>query len=320
MKVVMGAVLGKGFGEFLEELQTSFPSVEFQLALTEEDQKEEIKDADIFVGMPTREVYLAAQRLQWIHNPATGIDGIAAVPELIDSKVVLTNALGPHAPPMADHVFAMMLTFAHHLRELWDDQRAHRWEPTKYGTAYEEMSGRTVGILALGGIGMEVARRAYGFGMEVYAVDVRPMATPLGVRELWGPERLDDLLRISDWFVVTAPLTPETRGLIGRERLTLLKSSAYVIIISRGGIVEEAALIDALRAGRIAGAGIDAFEEEPLPSDSPFWDLENVVISPHASALTPELWEGRRRVLRENLRRFLANEPFPYVCDKRAGF
>lgn len=320
MKAVVGVTIGENFGEFLEELKDSFPSIDFQLALTTEEQKEQIRDADIFIGVPTREVFLAAQRLRWIHNPGTGIDWIASVPELIDSEVVLTNARGPHTTSMADHVFAMMLTFAHHLRELWDDQRAHRWEPRKYDVAYEELAGRTMGILALGGIGMEVARRAHGFGMEIYAVDIRPMSPPPGVKEVWGSERLDDLLRISDWFVVTAPLTTQTRGLIGRQRLALLKPSAYVIIISRGGIVEEAALIEALRSHRIAGAGIDAFEQEPLPPDSPFWDLDNVILSPHASGVTPEMWQGRRQILKENLRRFLASEPFLYVCDKRAGF
>jgi phosphoglycerate dehydrogenase-like enzyme len=320
MKAVIGTTIGKDFGQFVRELEDSFPGIDFQSAQTQEDQKAQIRDADIFVGVPTREVYLAAQKLRWIHNPGTGIDWIAGTPELIDSEVVLTNALGPHAPPMADHVFAMMLTFTHHLRDLWEDQRAHRWEPGKYDVAYEELAGRTMGILALGGIGMEVARRAYGFGMEVYAVDIRPMTTPPEVEEVWGLDRLDDLLRISDWFVVTVPLTPETRGLIGRERLELLKPSAYVIIISRGGIVDENALAEVLSAGRIAGAGIDAFEQEPLPSDSVFWDLGNVIISPHASALTPELWEGRRQVLRENLRRFVDNETLLYVCDKKAGF
>ncbi|MDP2952459.1 MAG: NAD(P)-dependent oxidoreductase, partial [Chloroflexota bacterium] len=174
--------------------------------------------------------------------------------------------------------------------------------------------------LALGGIGMAVARRAHGFGMEVYAVDTRPMAPPPEVKEVWGTERLDELLRISDWFVVAAPKTPQTWHLIDRRRIGLLKPTAHVIVISRGGIIEEAALIEALKARRIAGAGLDAFEREPLPPDSPLWDLDNVVISPHASGVTPEMWEGRRQVLRENLRRFLNNEPFLFVCDKRAGF
>ena len=325
MKIVIATTfmppsLNEQFEPFLDELRARFPNAEFQPAFTAEEQKQHIRDADAFVGLPIREVFLAAERLRWIHNPATGIDFTKSVPELIDSEVVLTNARGPHAPSMADHVFAMMLTFAHHLRELWDDQKAHRWEPRQYDVAYEELSGRTMGILALGGIGMAVARRAHGFGMEVYAVDIRPMPAPPEVKEVWGLERLDDLLRISDWFVVTAPMTPETRGLVDRRRLALLKPTAYVIVISRGGIIEEAALIEALREGRIAGAGIDAFEQEPLPPDSPLWDLQNVIVSPHNPAPTPDAWEGRRQVLNENLRRFLANEPLLYVCDKRGGF
>ena len=320
MKVLMAATLGEQFERFLKELQVSFPDVIFQPAPSVEEQRRHIRDADVFFGSPTREIFLAAQQLRWIHNPGTGIDWIWSVPELIDSDVVLTNARGPHATSMADHVFGMMLTFAHHMRELWEDQRARHWEPKKYYGQYEELDGRTMGVFALGDIGMAVARRAHGFGMKVYAVDIRPMGAPPEVKEVWGPERLDDLLRISDWFVVTAPLTPKTRGLIDRRRIEMLKSSAYVIVISRGGIVDEAALIEALRSRSIAGAGLDVFEEEPLPQDSPLWDMDNVIISPHASGVPPELWEGRRRIFKENLRRFLANEPFLYVCDKRAGF
>ena len=325
MKVVMAttfvpAGFDEQFEQFLTELRTSFPNVTFQPALTMEQQKRHIPDADVFIGAPTREVFLAGERLRWIHCPGTGVDWLQSVPELVDSEVVLTNARGPHASSMADHVFAMMLTFTHRLRELWEDQKAHRWEPRKYEVTYQELSGRTMGILALGDIGMAVAHRAYGFGMEVYAVDVRPMPTPPEVKEVWGPERLDDLLRISDWFVVTAPLTAKTRGLIDRRRIGLLKPTAYVIVISRGGIVHEAALVEALRSGRIAGAGLDTFEREPLPPGSPLWDLDNVILSPHASAFTPEMWEGRKQILKENLRRFLANEPLLYVCDKRAGF
>ena len=164
-------------------------------------------------------------------------------------------------------------------------------------------------------------RSAYGFDMDVYAVDINPVAAPPPqVREVWGLDRLDDLMAMSDWFVVTAPLTAESRGLIDRRRIGLLKPAASVIVISRGGIVDEDALADALRQGRLAGAGIDATAIEPLPQESPLWDLDNVVLSPHASALTPQMYEGRRRIFRENLRRFLGNEPFLYVCDKRAGF
>jgi phosphoglycerate dehydrogenase-like enzyme len=177
-----------------------------------------------------------------------------------------------------------------------------------------------MGILALGDIGMAVARRAHAFGMDVYAIERQQMPTPPVVKEVWDTERLDDLLGISDWFVVTAPFTSETEGLIDRRRIGLLKPGAHLIVISRGGIVDEKAMIDSLHAGRLAGAGLDVMEEEPLPPDSPLWDVDNVIVSPHVSALTTEMWEGRRQIFKENLRRFLANEPFIYVCDKQVGF
>ena len=140
------------------------------------------------------------------------------------------------------------------------------------------------------------------------------------MEDVWGLERLDDLLRMSDWLVVTAPYTEGTKSMIDARGLALMKPTAHLMVISRGGVVDEDALFDAVRDRRIAGAGIDAFEIEPLLEDSPWWDLDNVIISPHASALTVEMWEGRREIFRENLRRFLANEPFIYVCDKTAGF
>ncbi len=317
MKIVIAALLSD---PFLRELRAEFPNVTFEEAPTPAAQKHHIRDADVFFGWPSREVFQAAERLRWVHCPGTGIDPIASVPELISSNVVLTNARGPHANPMADHVFWIILAFAHRAREFWEDQRAHRWAPRKYDGRMMELSGQTMGILALGDIGMAVARRAHGFGMAVYALDIRSIPAPPFVQEVWGPERLDELLTLSDWFVVTAPLTAKTRGLIDRRRIEYAKPGAHLIVISRGGIVDEDALIDALRAGRIAGAGLDAMACEPLPPDSPLWDMDNVILTPHSSALTPEMWEGRRQIFKENLRRFLANEPFLYVCDKQAGF
>lgn len=317
MKVVVTSLFGDGFEESLRE---EFGELEFVFAVSEDEQAREMKDADVFMGSPSREVFLAADHLRWLHCPGTGIDKLTEIPEVVDSDVVLTNARGPHTAPMADHVMALCLAFAHRTHEMLADQRAHVWDTRKYDRAQVEMEGATMGILALGGIGQAVARRASGFGMDVYAVDKKPFSAPPGVREVWGMERLDELLRMSDWFVVTAPYTQDSKGMIGARELALMKPTAHLIIISRGGIVDEDALYDTLENGRIAGAGIDAFEVEPLPEDSPWWDLENIIISPHASALTVEMWEGRRRIFKENLRRFLANEPFLYVCDKTAGF
>ena len=177
-----------------------------------------------------------------------------------------------------------------------------------------------MGILALGGIGYAVARRAHAFDMNVYAVDAQPMEAPPGVVDVWGLDRLDELMAMSDWFVIAAPLTKDTENLIDRRRIELLKDGARIIVLSRGGIIDEDALADGLRSGRIAGAGLDVTSIEPLPTESPLWDMENVIISPHVSALTKEMWDGRRNIFKENLRRFLNNEPFLYVCDKRSGY
>ena len=318
MKIVVAGLFGEGFEDSLRD---EFPGVEFAFAVSDEEQAREIKDADAYMGMPSREVFVAADHLRWLHCPGTGIDKYTEIPELVDSDVVLTNARGPHTAPMADHVMAMCLAFAHKTHEMLLDQKARVWDAGKYHGEQVEMEGATMGILALGGIGQAVARRAAnGFGMEVYAVDMKPFAPPPGVREVWGLDRLDDLLGMSDWFVVTAPYTPDSKGMIGARELALMKPTAHLVIISRGGIVDEDALYDTLDNGRIAGAGIDAFEVEPLSEDSLWWDLENVIISPHASALTTRMVDGRREIFKENLRRFLANEPFLYVCDKTAGF
>jgi len=177
-----------------------------------------------------------------------------------------------------------------------------------------------MGILAFGDIGRAVARRALGFSMRVLAVDLRPTAPPPGVEAVWGLDRLDDLIRQSDVCVVTAPYTDQTHDLVDARRLALLKPTAFVIVVSRGQIVNEPALIEALRERRIAGAGLAVFETEPLPADSPLWDLDNAILSPHCSAVTPEMSIGRREIFKENLRRYLAGEPFLYVCDKKAGF
>ena len=324
MKILMMArpnLVGPGEGGFVQELRSAFPKIQFEEAYTLEGQIEKVGDADAVYGWVPRDVFTAGKRLKWIHIPGTGVDReITGIPELIASDIVLTNAPSSHANPMADHVFGLVVSLAHRLWEMRDDQREHRWETRKYAGRLLELSGRTMGILALGDIGKAVARRAHGFGMNVCAVDKYPERATVDFADTWGMERLDDLLEISDWVVVTAPYTAETIGLIDSRRIALLKKSAFLIVISRGGIVDESALIAALRSGRIAGAGLDATGKEPLSQESPLWDMDNVLISPHASALTQEMYDGRRETFRENIRRYLSSKPFINVCNKKDGF
>lgn len=318
MKVVIGSAhLGD---DFVHDLRSTFPELSFAAAYSAADQRREIVDAEVFFGSPPREAVLAARRLRWVHNPGMGIDRLARIPELASGQVLITNAPGPHTNPMADHVVAVMLALAHRLPELLDDQRQRRWDTGKYTARMDELNGRTLGLLSLGGIGRAVAQRALAFGMDIHVVDPNPTDVPAGVRAVWGPERLDEFLGLADWFVVAAPLTPGTRRLIDARRIGLMKPGARLVVISRGGIVDEGALAEALRAGRLAGAALDATEVEPLPPESPLWGLPNVILSPHASALSPELYAGRRRIFIDNLRRFLAGQPLAFVCDLRRGY
>ena len=221
---------------------------------------------------------------------------------------------------MANQAMAMILNLAHKWHDFFRDQQDRKWDPWNYVWQYQDLDGRTMGILALGDVGMALARRAHGFGMRVYAADKYPKPEMAEVEATWGLDRLDEMVALSDWLVIAAPLTPGTRGLIDRRRLELLPEGAHVIIVSRGGIVDEGALVDGLQSGRIAGAGIDAFEEEPLAQDSPLWSMPNVVITPHVAGVSAGVLVGLKAIFKENLRRYLAGEEFLYVCDKEEGF
>ena len=318
MKVTLAHDMGD---HFVADLRQTFPDLDFRVAYSPEEQLRQAPDAEIQFGIIDRPTFLAAARLRWFHFVGIGFDPcLRAIPELVDSPVVMTNARGTHVIAMADHVFAMVLAFSHRLPQLLDDQRAHRWDTDKYVGTMGELAGSTMGVLAMGDIGRAVARRAQGFDMEVYAVDIKPMEPPPGVRQVWNTERLDELLEISDWLVVTAPLTAQTHNMIDRQRLKRLRPGSHIIVVSRGHIVDEDALIDALSSGHLAGASLDATDREPLPADSPLWDMSNVILSPHVSAESAQMLERRREIFKENLRRYLAGESLLYVCDKEAGY
>ena len=317
MKVVIGTNF---FGDGLAaNLQASFPEVEFATAYEPETQIREIADADAFLGWPGREAIAAAENLRWIHVPGMGLDKLPKLAEVSSGKVVITNSPGPHTNPMADHAMAFILALAHNFTSLMDDQRAKRWDTSKYAGRMVELNGSVMGLLGLGGIGRAVAQRALAFGMEIYAVDPSSTDVPAGVRGVWGMDRLDELLRKSDRLVVTAPLLAELRGILDDRRIGLMKKGSYLIVVSHGGIVDERALVSALRSGHLAGAGLDTTETEPLPADSPLWDVENLILSPHTSALTPEMYEGRLLIFEANLHRFMEGRPLAFVCDLSRG-
>jgi phosphoglycerate dehydrogenase-like enzyme len=257
-----------------------------------------------------------APNLLWLQSTSAGIGQFirrAGYDRRLPNTVFTTGS-GAHARPLADFCLMAMLFFAKRLDRIIDNQRRKVWE--RY--AGVELAGRTLGVVGVGKIGAEVARMGQVMGMIVLGVKrnvagVDPAA--LHLHELYGPDGLLDVLRRADYLVLIAPHTDETEHMIGAAELALLPASAVLINIGRGALVDETALIGALRAGRLAGAALDVFAEEPLPQDSPLWDLPNVLISPHSGSTSDRENERLTDLFCENLRRFLAGEPLLNVLN-----
>ena len=318
MKVVLTKTEGyKHFG-ILDDLD--LPNLEMVKVETPEDLEREIVDAEVFYGFPSADVLRQAKALRWIQAPSAGVNFLQNLPELVDNDVVLTNTRGAHGPSIGEHTFALLFALTRHLPTSVQAQGEHRWA---WGDIYHtsrEIWGRTMGIIGYGAIGRAVAQRARGFDMNVLAVDPHPEPGAPHVQETWGMERLPDLLAQSDVVVVSAPLTDESYHLIDAKALAQMKPDAYLIVVSRGGIVEEAALAEALKSGKLAGAGLDVTEVEPLAADNPLWDAPNLVITPHTAGDSTEKEQRCVEILRENLQRYVQGESLLNLVDKKRGY
>jgi phosphoglycerate dehydrogenase-like enzyme len=255
--------------------------------------------------------------LRWLQQDFAGSDWLLNFPEVIEKDFILTNASGVHAIPIAEHILAMMLALARDFPYSFRKQRLHQWG--RRGRVIE-LDGAILGVIGLGKIGEKAAEKAKGLNMKVLAIRRNPERSSPFVDGMYGPEGLPDLLSQSDWVVVCAPMTPETKGMIGEKELRSMKKSAYIINIARGSIIQEGALIKALQEGWIAGAGLDVFEKEPLPPDSPLWDMENVILTGHFAGSTPFYFERVLEIFLENLRRYQSGEPLINVVDKQRGY
>jgi len=317
-KIVITAPMG---GKLTESLRAEFPAVTFTLAPDLESQLKELPDADATISWPHREALPVAKKLRWVQCTSAGIERIRGIPELIEmDQVVLTNARGSNTPAIGDHFFALLLALTRHVPDIMEDNKARRWDRPGRAKDARELTGAVLGLLGLGTMGANIAKRAIGFDMQLRGVDLNPAARCPGVSEVWGLDRLDDLLRVSDYVAVCLPFTPQTRGLIGAREIGLMKPEAALFVMSRGGIVDESALADAIKNGRLWGAALDSTQPEPPPPDHPLWGLPNVILSPHCSFSSRQTEERRDAILRENIRRFVAGEPLTNLCDKRAGY
>jgi len=320
MKVVVGPNQ-LGLEKVVPRLRVAFPQVLIVEAYTPEAFALALKDADILWGWCSRSEFMDAPRLRWIQSPSTGVNGFMAIPEFVASEVLLTNARGTHGASLADHTMALILSFTRGLSVSFRRQQEHRWASAELRNRLLELTGATLGIIGFGVIGRALAKRAAGFDMRIIAVDLYPADKPDYVERLEGPDGMSALLAESDYCVVTVPYTPDTVHLIGATELAVMNDGAYLVCVSRGGIVDERALADALRTGKLAGAALDVCADEPLPPESELWDLPNLVITPHTAGGSQYELERLYTVMETNLQRYLNGE-FPLLnqIDKQRGF
>lgn len=305
-------------------LERDFPQLKVAFPPSYDEAENDLRDAEVLIGWSLRpEQFKIATKLRWIHSPAAAVHQLM-FPELVNSDIIVTNGSPVHGLVVAEHVLAFIFALAKRFPQAIQHQLKHSWGQQAMWEAFprtREVAGATVGLIGVGSIGGNVAKHAASLGMRVIAVREDPdKPKPEGVETVFGPPGLPQLLAQSDYVVLSTPVTPQTKGLMNMDRIAMMKRDAYLINVGRGPLIDEEALIRALREKKIAGAALDVFVEEPLPPDSPLWDLENLFITPHTAGLTEKLWERQYAFISDNLRRYLNGQPLIAVVDKKRGY
>jgi phosphoglycerate dehydrogenase-like enzyme len=307
----------------LGRLQSAFPQIKWVHLPNYDRVPQEIADTDILIGWSIKpQQFLEAHKLKWIHSPAAGVHQLM-FPELISSGVVVTNSREIHGPVVAEHAIAVVLALAKRIPQCVSYQSRKEWAQEKLWHEYprpREVAGDTVVVVGMGGIGREFTARAKALGMRVLAIRENPANGAEGADAVYGAEQLDEVLPQADYVLLCTPVTPATTGMINRARLAKMKADAYLLNVGRGPLVDDAALLEALQSRRIGGAALDVFVEEPLPPESPYWSLENLLITPHTAAVTDKLWDRHYDLIVENLTRFLEGRPLLCEVDKQRGY
>ncbi len=310
-------VMAGAWTEWLDQLQAVSPRVEAVAAHTPEDLLREIVDAEIVYGRLPKEPFLKAQKLRWVQSIGVGFETML-YSEMIESDVIITNTAGAFDTAMAEHALALILGFTRGIASHERTRKERKWD--RFQSPISQIEGKTACILGLGTIGRNIASRLTALGVRIIAVDAQVTVPPEGVARVVTADGMLDALAEADIVAVAFPLTDRTRGIVNAACFDRMKETAFLVNIARGPIVNEADLTEALRSGKIAGAGLDVFEEEPLPESSPLWDMPNVLITPHMAGYSPEGRLHMQQIFCENLRRYIAGEPLLNTVDKRLGY
>jgi D-2-hydroxyacid dehydrogenase (NADP+) len=306
----------------VDRVAAALPDDEVVSAREAAARAREFSSADVLFATRIRgEEFVAAPNVRWMHSSAVGV-GPLLPREVVESPVVVTNSRGVHSEAIAEHAVALLLALRRGLHTARDRQHEAVW-------AQEEIQARRVPVaeasevlvVGLGSIGLRIATMCAGLGMRVTGVRRDPSrSVPSFMGRVWPPSRLHEGLATADAIVLAAPQTDDTRALIGRDEVAAMKRTAVLVNIARGRLVDDDALVEALETGRIAGAGLDAFRREPLPAESPYWRLPNVLVSPHTASFAGDYWAPVVDLFLENVRRFKAGEPLLNPVDKRLGY
>lgn len=322
MAEITVVVLGDPVEPSLGLLEALGPGVRLKIAKTAAGLRPELEDARILFSWSgskaeVHEVLANASKLEWIHSRSAGLDSLLS-PELIQSPVVLTNGSGTFSQSLGEFVITGALYFAKDLPRMLRSKAERRWDVFDV----YEIARQTLGIVGHGDIGRAIAWRAKALGMRVLALrrDTSPRPGDENVDRLYPNEKLHEMLPECDYVAVAAPLTAHTRHLLSTDEFNAMKPSAVVMNVGRGPVIDEAALAEALRSGRIRGAALDVFEVEPLPQDSPLWEMENVLISAHTADHTKDWLPDGAKFFIEQFERWSKGEPVKNIVDKHAGY
>ena len=280
--------------------------------------KARLDDIEAAVGSFPRDLMLKAPNFKWLQQWGAGADWLLEYPELAQKDFVLTNVSGIHEIPIGEQIMAYLLMFARGFPRMMRAQLAANWSQKE--TTTFELAGKTMLLLGTGSIGAYTAKLAEAFGIKVVGVRRNPEKQVEHIAEMIALDDLHAVLPEADFIVLTLPLTKDTRHIIGETELKRMKPTAILVNIGRGGLIDEPALVKALQENVIAGAGLDVFETEPLPEDSPLWEMENVIITPHMAGDTPHYDERALTIFLDNLRRYAKGEPLTHVVDKELGY
>lgn len=306
---------------FVDRLRTEFPQVLIANSSNKRTDEDALRDADVMIGWSiSPEQLRAATGLRWIYSITAAIDQFL-FPQLVASDVAICNAARVHGPVVAEHAIAMMLALAKRVPSAVRYQNRRKWAMEAiWKERPHEIAGARLLVVGLGSIGAEVAALGAALKMHVTGVRQNPEHGANGVHQVLGYAQLDQAITDADFVVLAAPLTPQTKHLIDERRLQLFKPGAYLINVARGGLIDEIALVKALRDGWLAGAALDVFTEEPLPRRSKLWKMPQVLITPHTAFLSDKAWERHYVAFSANFKRYLAGQSLEGVVDKRRGY